>query len=576
MNTGFVLAGYVGLRDEYTVMGDTVNVANRLENVAEPGSVIISEGTFRLVRGLFMVRRLASPLQLRGKTEPVTAYLVDGVVPQGQVQYQRGDSLETHMVARQAEMERLNELYKKCLQTGRPILALVTGESGLGKSRLMMEFTSHLQTSETNLTLLSARALAQAAQVPFFLWKSLWHFRFGLMDEDPLELAQEKFLREFQRLWGRQLGPVSSIEAAHFIGSLTGLDWPNSPFLAKIGKNMEARTQRAFELTRELFHRLSSYTPTVLILDDLQWADSGSLELLSYLIDPTENQYPLMILVGSRPELLARQPRWNNFAEIVELKPLPIDADIVGQAFPDLKNMPKEVLQELAVRADGNPYFLEEMVKGLLKSLPGGPSAVLPTDQMLVRLRATQPESLRVMLQARLDGLSREARSIALLASVVGRVFWVGAIFAQARITEGSGTGPLSLPLSDDVINRLIQDALRQLSRAELAFPRANSRFSGDQEFIFKHSLLREVAYGLIPHKNRARYHLAVAMWMADHPNPDFQIMAAEHFERGGAIGEAVKYYDRAAEYSLQRGAVQEAKGMLQHAVDLRQGKRSV
>jgi predicted ATPase len=140
--------------------------------------------------------------------------------------------------------------------------------------------------------------------------------------------------------------------------------------------------------------------------------------------------------------------------------------------------------------------------------------------------------------------------------------------------SEVSGTGPLAMPLPEDVITRLIQDALRQLARAELAFPRANSRFSSDQEYIFKHSLLREVAYSLMPHKTRARYHLAVAIWLSEHPNPDFKIMAAEHFERGGSKLEAAAQYESAAEYALTVGASQDAKMMLKRAADLREGRK--
>ena len=569
VNTGPVLSGYVGLRNEYTVMGDTVNVANRLENFAEPGTVVISESTFRLVRGIFQVRRLATPLQLKGKTEPVQAYMVDGVMPQpSRLRYRSADSLETCMVGRDLEMDRLTTLYQQAIQADQPTMVLVTGEAGLGKSRLLMEFTSSLEVNDTGVTLMSARSLAQASQVPFFLWKSLWFLRFGLQDSDPVEVAREKFMREIQRLWGFQLGPASSVEAAHLIGSLIGLSWPESSFLAAFEGNPPGRVKRAFELTRELLRRICAYRPTVLLLDDLQWADSSSLELLAYLFEPSDTPLQLMILCGARLEFARQHPRWLNVAYIIQLEALPVESAIVAAAYPDLRSLPDEVLLEMADRTDGNPYFMEEMAKSLVKA--GLHEENLTSDEMLARLRSNPPDSLRVMLQARLDSLTREARSVALLASVAGRVFWVGAVVAAARVAEGMGTGPL-VAIPDEVIDRLIQDALRQLIRAELAFPKANSPYSEEQEYIFKHSLLREVAYGLIPVKNRTRYHLAVALWLADHDNPDYKIMAAEHFELGGALVEAAQHFEGAAEVARLRGAASDAESLVGRSRKLRE-----
>jgi predicted ATPase len=169
-----------------------------------------------------------------------------------------------------------------------------------------------------------------------------------------------------------------------------------------------------------------------------------------------------------------------------------------------------------------------------------------------------------------LDILSHESRSVVQLAAVVGRVFWVGAVIAAARVAEGIGTGPL-VAVPDAVIERLIQDALRQLVRAELAFPKANVAYSDEQEFIFKNSLLCEVAYSLIPVKNRFRYHLAVALWLAEHDNVDFKIMAAEHFELGGALAEAAKHYEAAAEFALMRGATVNAEELMAKARELRE-----
>jgi predicted ATPase len=246
---------------------------------------------------------------------------------------------------------------------------------------------------------------------------------------------------------------------------------------------------------------------------------------------------------------------------------VPFTPKTVAAAYPDLRSWSPELLAELAQRCEGNPYFLEEMVKGLLKG--NSEQAMLTADEQLAYLKANPPESLRAMIQARLDDLPRESRSVALLASVVGRVFWVGAVAAAAQASSTSGTGLLS-SASSTVVERLIQDSLRHLVRAELAFPRASSQFSNDQEYIFKHSLVREVAYSLIPNKYLSQYHLSVARWLVAHPELDFVIMSAEHFELAGAYREASSQYEQAARLSRGRGGTNEALAMVNRAIELK------
>jgi class 3 adenylate cyclase len=566
INSGPVFAGYVGLREEYTMIGDTVNVADRLEQLAKPGKVVIGENTFRLVRGAFRVRRL-SPMNVKGKTEPVQAFIVEGhLASPTRVRYGSTESMETCMVARDLEMERLCSFYEQSLHADNPLLVLVNGEAGLGKSRLLMEFTSKMEMEEPNLAVLSTRALSQTARVPFYLWKSLLHTRFGLRDNDQPEVAREKFMRELLKLWAGQLGPVSVIEVAHLVGSLIGLEWPGSQYLAAYEQTPEARLERAFGLTRELFQHVCALCTTILLLDDLQWADKGSLDLLVYLLQPASTPLSLLILAGVRPEFLRQQPRWTNFAQVITLSPLPVSAETVAAAYPGLRSLPGPILAELSTRAEGNPYFLEEMVKGLVKSdLRDGEQS---HEELLARLHTQMPESLRATLQARLDSISREARAVALLASVVGRVFWVGAIMAAARTMSGRCTGLLS-EMPTLVVDRVIQDGLRQLVRAELAFPRAGSQFSTEQEYIFKNTFLRDVAYSLIPHKHRVQCHHAVANWLTERNDVDFKVMAAEHYEEAGVLFEAALQYERAARIAQSRGAAIEADTMLARAKTL-------
>jgi predicted ATPase len=199
---------------------------------------------------------------------------------------------------------------------------------------------------------------------------------------------------------------------------------------------------------------------------------------------------------------------------------------LVALAYPDLQSLPEELLNIIGAKAEGNPYFMEEIVKSLVKSDILGQKT--SAEEIQKYLLSNIPESLSATLQARLDNLSREARAVALMASVVGRVFWVGSIIAQTKSAALPGSMPMT-NAPDAVVERFIQDGLRQLVRAELAFPRKNSQFSDEQEYIFKNTYLRDVAYSLIPNRSRAELHLIVAKWLEKHVDPAYKSMAQEH-----------------------------------------------
>jgi class 3 adenylate cyclase len=566
LNTGPVLAGYVGSRDEYTMMGDTVNVASRLQHLAEPGAVVVSESTYRLVRGAFRVRRL-EPMQVKGKSGLLSTFIIEGPsLEPSRVRYRSPGGLETRMVARDSELARLIELYHRSRKAKAPVFAVVRGEVGLGKSRLLMEFTSQLEMDEPGLILFATRGLAQVNRAPFHIWKTLWYGSLNLGDTGTLDIntTRDKFIHGIQSLWERGSGNgksnrIGAVEVASFVGSLIGLDWPDSPHLTEYKNNPLARVTRAFALHRELLRRISASGPVVLTIDDLHWADEDSLHLLGYLLQPREEPLRMLILASVRPGFLRHQRALNDAAaDLISLAPLPISAEIVAEAYPALSAFPESIRAELARRAEGNPYFLEELVKGLSQDKTMGAGEKMTLGQL--------PPSLQATLQARLDALSPSARTVAITAAVVGRVFWVGAVLAIARQSAGTGL----LGSASGGIEQTISEGLAELVRAEMAFPRAGSAFTGEQEYIFKHSLLRDVAYELLPHKYRRLYHLAVAQWLAKFSGADFAAMAAEHYEQAEKWADAERYYRKAADYAEARGAIEAARELRKHTGELK------
>lgn len=569
LNSGQVFAGYVGSKNEYTVFGDTVNVAARLEQAAEPGTVFIGEGTGHLISNIFELKEL-SPIQAKGKTEPIKAYQIIGIkTSSSKITYDSLDRLETHMVGRESEMTRLRMLFEQSRTSITPTPILLTGEVGIGKSRLLMEFSLKLQTDLPSVQVITTRALAQTSRVPYHVLMLILFRRFSLNENDPMEQNSRRFTGEINRLWNDKSSKKSASDVVNTLGRLIGFDIQQEKKSNRQVSSAQAEFDHAALLTHELFFRLSKKEPLVIIIDDLEWADKESLNLLFSLIKPGNEPLPIMIIGGTHLGLLKDYPEWWNASHIMTLGPLPKTAEMVANAYPDLKKLPDYILEELASHAEGNPYFLEEIIKGLVKS--GLDEIKAAPDETILQIQSQIPESLRAMLQARLDNLSRESRTVALMASVVGRVFWVGALKEISRINSTTGT-LTSMP--EQVIDRLLQDGLRQLVRAEMAFPRAGTKFSDQQEYIFKNSYLRDVAYSMIPHRDRAAYHRAVAEWLSGLDGTSYKVMAAEHFEKSGAFFSAADQYEKALEMANTRESLGEIEILKLRALTAREAGR--
>ena len=552
IHTGLVMAGKLGARGEYTVMGDTVSVAQLLENSAEPGSLIVSEATYQTIRGAFQVKRL-TPIQLKGTRSLINVFEILEELPQPtKLRYRSKGGLETRLVGREAEMDRLGELFETMLQTNQPQLALVVGDVGVGKSRLLFEFTGYLETHHPLLTVMSSRALEQTSRIPYFLWRELWANRFALKEDDPVDVAQQKAIEGVRALWGRALGEITAVEAAHFLGHLIGVSWEKSPYMREYQNQPKDKNRRAYLMLEEIFLRASQRGAVVLILDDLHWADQGSLAVIKHLWKDAGRQIPLLILAGARGDFLSQaDPVFQN-AEVINLGPLPLSADLVRDAYPVLKGESESVLTLLAEKSGGNPYFLEEMVKNVV--VEGGVD-----KNRLQRL----PGTLKDLLQSRLDLLSLEGRATAYFAAVSGRVFWKGSVLAAFRGAPGVTQ---VLDVSSQNLVGKVQRALDELMERELAFLRVGSAFSGDREYIFKHALLQEVAYDRLPDEMKTACHQAVASWLADKVGPERSICVANHFEKAGIYDQAQFYFTKAADYARDLGNDQEADDIQYYA----------
>lgn len=552
IHTGLVLLGVVGSKGEQAVIGDTVNLAARLEQAAPVGGVLISHESYRHVRGVFDVL-LQEPLPIRGRAHPMPTYLVERAKPRAFRLGMRGvEGVETALVGREGEMQTLKRTLREMLASRNLQTLLVLGDAGLGKSRLLYELTAWLELLPDRMRVLKARASAGMAQRPYALLRDMFAFRFEILESDRAAVARRKLEQGFATMSNQH---PESRQWAAFIGHLLGLDFSASPYLRDILEDTKQIRQRAFHYASQLFAVASHRLPTVMLLDDLHWADEGSLEFLEHLLSHSQ-AIPLFVLGLARPTLLERRPAWADTPGSLSLQPLTsqqsqqLAEDILRKA----GTVPAKLGEMIAQRAEGNPFYVEELIKMLIdeKAILPGPDEWIVQPERLAAIRI--PSTLTGILQARLDSLPAPERALLQRASVVGRVFWDGTLAVAG--TRGQDLAPL----------------LDGLHQKELIFRRDTSAFAGTSEYVFKHALLRDVTYESVLKRERRLYHEQVAHWLAEQAGEreaEYAAVIADHYERAEKAEPAAEWYARAAQQAASASARETAATYYRKALDL-------
>jgi predicted ATPase/class 3 adenylate cyclase len=582
VNTGPVLLGQVGSTAEFTAMGDAVNLASRLEHAAPAGGVLISHDTYRHIRGVFDVI-VREPLTVKGKTEPVQTYLVQRAKPRAFRMATRGvEGIETRMIGREAELLSLQTAYQDAVLESETRVVTIIGEAGVGKSRLLYEFDNWVELRPEKVTYFKGRGTPNTRSVPYGVFHSLFAFRFNILDSDSAALALEKF----QNGLAGYVEPDQAAVAGHWLG----FDFSASPAVSRLlGGSGFAETARAY-LTR-YFRALLDEGPAVMLLEDIHWADDPSLDLVLHLT-ATIPAAPLLVVAVARPVFFERRPGWGEGEaafERVSLKPLSRRAcrALVSEILQRVDDIPDSLRDLIVDAAEGNPYFVEELVKMLIEQ---GVIERVTSDELRVtseeapnsssrqttgdvtqhssldtrwQVRAEKLEDIKVpptltgLLQARLDGLPRPEREALQRASVVGRLFWDDAV-AELLETEREAVNP-------------ILTAVRQ---RELIFRREHSTFANAGEYIFKHALLRDVTYETVLLKYRAEFHDKVARWLEENAGErlnEYLTLIAEHYAQAGDGLKAAVLLEKAAGAEIATGNWSAARHTLQQALDLRE-----
>jgi serine/threonine protein kinase/tetratricopeptide (TPR) repeat protein len=577
LNTGPVLMG-ASLTGEVAATGGAVVAARRLKNSAPAGSILISHDTYRHVRGVFDVQEAGGDTAAEMTTTTTTgtttgavlpsAYEVLGARPRAFRLRTRGvEGVETRMVGRRSELKRLTDALETVFEDRELQAVTLLGDAGLGKSRLLYEFASKVEVLPDAWQVFQGRASEATQASPYALIREMLALRFDIQDSDPAAEARQKLERGLVEM-STEAGSATASEAqmrAHFIGQLAGLDFSSSEHLSGILDDAQQIRDRAFHYAAQFLAGLAARTPVLLMLDDIHWADDGSLDFVDHLTRAC-TAAPLMLLCAARPVLIERRPHWGEGQSAhttVELQPLSRreSRQLVEEILRLAGQVPSGLRELVVGRAEGNPFFVEELIKMLIEE-----GAILPgADEWAVdasRLGEVQvPPTLTGVLQARLDRLDPRERTALQRASVLGREFWDAAVEHLCEDdSEGAGCAGRA------------RELLQSLRRKELVYEREASGLAGASEYVFKHALLRDVTYETLLKRDRRRLHRRAAEWLAAQSGArvgEYAGAIAEHYERAGESAAAAEWYGRAGRQARESYAPDAAVRFFGKAVEM-------
>ncbi|HEX8819099.1 MAG TPA: adenylate/guanylate cyclase domain-containing protein [Archangium sp.] len=557
VHTGPVLLGVVGSLGELTVMGDTVNTASRLEQAAPEGGILISHATYRHVSGTFESESLA-PLKLKGKQEPLQVYRVTAARPRAFQRRGRGlEGVWARLVGREEESRRLRSALSAALSGGGCQRVTLTGEAGMGKSRLLGEFETWLESLPTPPRCLRGRASPEMRRHPNALLRDLFSFHLQIQESDPPSVVRARMEESFIDA----LGPDdASRSRAHLAGSLIGFDFSDSPHVKGTPTDEQSRRARGLSALSDYFRALLSREPMVLFLEDIHWADDSALDLLERLLQTLASER-LLLLCTARPELFERRPEWDLDPSHLRLELRRLSQEdshrLVAELLRKVENIPPALHELVLTRAEGNPFYLEELIQMLLEEgvilAEGERWRVVPSRLTSFKV----PSTLSGVLQARLDSLPAQEREILQRASVVGRIFWDEALASMGQ----SGAPPIP-----------VHAALAALQERELVFEQSSPAFAGTREYIFKHAIVREVAYDTVLKRERRAFHGRIAEWLlarGGERSREHLGLIADHLEASGQAVRAAIYLRRAGEEAQALYANAEARSFLERALAL-------
>ncbi|MGB2952743.1 MAG: adenylate/guanylate cyclase domain-containing protein [Gaiellaceae bacterium] len=538
VNTGQVVVGRPRAGSSF-VTGDAVNVAARLEQVADAGEILVGERTVAAAEGAFEFGE-PTTVEAKGKPGGVRCRRVVRALSLMRPRGVRG--LGRAFVGRRREFDALREAFRSACEDGEPHLVTVVGEAGVGKTRLVRELWEWLASEAPQAHRRTGRCLSYGDGITYWPLGEVLKEHLGILDSDSPTAVLD-------RLRGREI--LALTLGLDVVGDLHPL----------------AARDRLHEGWIHFIEELAAETPTVLLIEDLHWGEEPLLELLERLVRDARG--PIVLVATGRPELLDRRPGWGgrSAAQLLRLEALtPEEAtEMLRELFRT--ELPEKVRDVVVQHSEGNPFFVEEVVstlidRGLLRRENGSwATAELPRDFLL-------PDSVQAVLAARIDLLEPPEKAALQAAAVIGRIFWSGPVY---ELVQGA------------------EPDLRVLEERDFIWRRSGSSLLGDREYAIKHALTREIAYESLPRARRAQLHAAFAEWLerTGEGRDEHASLLAHHYaaavrpedvelawprqeEEVRRLREKARsWLRRAAELALSRYEIDDGLALLHRAVEL-------
>ena len=559
IHTGTVVVSTLGERkgQDFVVVGDTVNLTSRLQSAAPQDGILISHDTYRHVEGWFELLP-QEPVQVKGKAHPVRVYMVVGE------KRGRSDGIEgvhTPFVGRELELGQLQGTFLEAVRGSKTHIVTITGDPGVGKTRLLVEFEAWVKSQSMQVLQFKAAANQQTTETPFWTLRQAFAHHYQILESDSHETTRQKLESNLPVNF-----EIDGLMKTHFIATLLGFDFSNSPYLQGIRNDPNQLRERALFYLTQYFTAMGKKAAVLMICDDIQWADAPTLEILHTLANDCPD-LSFVIVCLARLRLFDIYPQWQNqqssasyISTWLNLTPLNKEdsSRLLKEILRRAESVP-EILARLVMDAvEGNPFYLEEMVKMLIDDgviLPEKAGGTWEIDaKRLESLRV--PSTLTAVLQARLDSLPSAERVILQQASAVGRTFW-------------------------DKLLQNLQDAsdlpnfqLQSLVRREMIHLQPQSTFTQFNEYAFNHAILQEVVYATLLKKMRHEYHWKIATWLVEtvqkrERSREFAAIIAQHYAQADKSLDAARWYLHAGRHARSQGALVEARQFLDRAIEL-------
>lgn len=508
LNTGEVVAPTGDAARHGLVAGDAVNVAARLEQAAEPGMILVGERTRSATRREF---RFDAPLtlELKGKSQPLSASPVLGILPEAARGVRGVRGLRAPMIGRGRELATLLGLLDEAVEARRPRTVVLYGPAGIGKTRLGSEFLAAAAAQYPDVRVLRGRCLAVGHGITYWALAEILRGACDIGLDEPVDVARERMRERLGELLDPLgLSPAEVEVAAVSLAMTAGIQLDTGP-VAVVSAEDLARAWPRFATA------FAARGPAVWVVEDLHWAGEPVLEMLERIAARTDG--PLVLLTTARPEFAESHPGFPAGGEAgtaISLRPL---TDRQGgemlERLLEVAELPEALRAEILGKSEGNPFFVEEIIQRLIDE-----GALTQDGDRWRAVRAIDvapiPDSVQALLAARVDALAPTERHALQEAAVIGRTFWAAPV-------EEAASG-------DDVAA-----ALDSLERKGLIFVRPMSTLAGQTEYIFKHALVRDVAYASLPKARRARAHAEVAAWIeriSGDRSEEFAELIAHHY----------------------------------------------